>query len=625
MPFQPPDRPESRTLSPTFVLVGNPNTGKSTLFNALTGQRQQVANYPGVTVAKKTGQFLVDSLTWTVTDLPGTYSLSPQSPDERITADVLAGKVPGVDFSAIVCVVDASNLRRNLFLATQVLELGYPTIMALTKIDLLENRGERIDLAWLAQVLQCPVVPLDVRRNHGLAELQRALVALWEARRDNPSASRPRMTLTGAALAGTADVQDSSSAATDARYAWIDQQALPALQVARRAVGTGSAVSAGSAPTPPHASELPTRRDSAQSPAPTSRPVNTSFTDRIDTWLTHWVVGSCFFLLIMFGMFFAVFQIADPASQWIDWGRDLLDRWVMALVPAGMFRDLISEGILGGVGNFIVFLPQIFILFLFIGTLESTGYMARAAYLMDRAFSPIGLSGKSFVPLLSSFACAVPGIMATRIIDSRRDRLLTIMVAPLMSCSARLPVYVLMTSALVSNEPWLQSLVLLVMYLTGVVVALAIVLIWKRLVWREPSPTFLLELPEFQFPDWVYVIRQTLSRSGEFVVRAGTVILAVTILVWAANYFPRNDSVVATQLAEITRLEAAADGEAADGGSRSRRGSRGCFGGGRRGVRGRRLSLGRRDRARRTVGSSGPGSRGHPPGAKLFGSGRQMA
>jgi ferrous iron transport protein B len=554
MNSEPVGSSEVPRVSPAVVLVGNPNTGKSTLFNALTGQRQQVANYPGVTVAKKTGQFLVDSVTWNVTDLPGTYSLVPQSPDEEITSAALRGDLLGVDFSLVVCVVDASNLRRNLYLATQVIELGFPTVVALTKLDLLENRGESIDVVRLGEVLQTPVVSLEVRRNRGLADLKLALVRLGEQRRTAEWSAVGRRNLTGS-LSGAGDSsRPDTSTPTDARYAWIDQWAMPVVQ------GEGQSLALEERGPEPAGRSQPLAAGSSSRVPPVTKSASQrvgspNWSDRIDPWLTHGLVGSAIFLLLMFAMFLTVFQIADPASQWVDWGRAHLDGWVLSVLPEGMFRDLVSEGIVGGVGNFVIFLPQIFVLFLFIGILESTGYLARAAYLMDRAFSPIGLSGKSFVPLLSSFACAVPGIMATRIIDSRRDRMLTIMVAPLMSCSARLPVYVLMTSALVSSDPWVQAVVLMAMYLTGVVVALLIVLIWKRMIWREKSPTFLLELPDFQWPDWTYVMRQTIERSGEFVVRAGTVILAVTILVWAANYFPRNDALVAPQLAEIARLE----------------------------------------------------------------------
>jgi ferrous iron transport protein B len=515
--------------SPSIVLVGNPNTGKSTLFNALTGQRQLVANYPGVTVAKKSGQFVVQGRTWNVVDLPGTYSLVPRSPDEQITADVLAGRLPGEAVDVVVCVLDASNLRRNLYLASQVLELKRPTIVALTKLDILRDQGQSLDSNALQEKLGVPVVSLDVLRKQGLAELHQELEAL----RGKMVSGRWQPTFAGSAEIGKIGQSEGAAHETDTRYAWIDQKVLPGLVQSR-----GKAAGMRSEP----------RRDADAGAA--------SWSDRLDGWLTHGVTGSLFFVLIMFALFYAVFQVAGPAGDWVDLGLGVANSAISNWMPDGMFRDLLLDGVIGGVGNFLVFLPQIFVLFLFIGLLESTGYMARAAYLMDRVFSPLGLSGKSFVPLLSSFACAIPGIMATRIIERPRDRLLTIMVAPLMSCSARLPVYSIMISAVVTSENWVRALVLLAMYLIGVITALGIVWVWKKVIWREASPEFLLELPEFQFPNVGEVLRRTIERSGEFVVRAGTIILALTILVWAANYFPRDDQHVAAPLAEISRIEA---------------------------------------------------------------------
>ncbi len=553
--------PESSNSSGlTVVLVGNPNTGKSTLFNALTGQRQLVANYPGVTVARKSGQFMWQGQLWNVLDLPGAYSLVPRSPDEKITSDVLLGQVPGEALDVVVCVVDASNLRRNLFLASQVIELQRPTVVALTKLDILADRGQTLDCKTLQDKLGVPVVRMDVPRKRGLNELQATLEELrekiatgnWQASSYSSAlADRPR------AFGKNAEA---SSKDTDARYASIDLHLMPTIEET-----IGDTLPTVGLPTDGD-TQRNSQRNSAQKntavdrniehqKSPAANQLGISWSDRLDGWLTHGILGSLFFVLIMFALFYAVFQIAGPAGDWVDAGLGVADWAISSWMPAGMFRDLLLEGIIGGVGNFLVFLPQIFILFLFIGLLESTGYMARAAFLMDRVFSPFGLSGKSFVPLLSSFACAIPGIMATRIIERPRDRLLTIMIAPLMSCSARLPVYSIMISAVVTTENWIRAAVLLAMYLIGVVIALAIVWIWKKVIWRESSPEFVLELPEYQFPRLGEVLRRSCERSGEFVVRAGTIILALTILVWAANYFPRNDEPVATQLAEIGRIE----------------------------------------------------------------------
>lgn len=518
----------------SVVLVGNPNTGKSVLFNLLTGQRQLVANYPGVTVAKKSGQFVICGRSWNVLDLPGAYSLVPRSPDEKITSDILQGRYPGESFDIVVCVVDASNLRRNLFLLSQVLELRRPTMIALTKLDLVRGSTDAVDVQLLRERVGVPVVELDAPRKQG----SEALLSELDRLREQVSAGKWRPVESTPSPAGTDSdatsnlIDDAAeSNTTEARYAWIDRHWMPGLFQASKQASPNTA-------------------------APSKRQVGGNWADRIDSWLTHGISGSLFFLLIMFGLFYAVFYVAGPAGDFVDAGLGAADEVVSAWLPAGMFRDLLLEGVIGGVGNFLVFLPQIFVLFLFIGLLESTGYMARAAFLMDRVFSPVGLSGKSFIPLLSSFACAIPGIMATRIIERPRDRLLTIMIAPLMSCSARLPVYSIMISAIVTSENWLRALVLLAMYLIGVIVALGIVVIWKKFVWRENSPEFLLELPDLQFPNVPEVLRRTCERSGEFVVRAGTIITALTILIWAANYFPRNDHLVARQLTEAEQLHA---------------------------------------------------------------------
>ncbi len=582
-----------------FVLVGNPNTGKSTLFNALTGQRQSVANYPGVTVSKKLGTAIWQGRSWEVVDLPGSYSLVPRSPDERVTRDALLGEVAGVEPEVVVCVVDTSNLRRNLYLLSQVLELQLPTVVALTKSDLLVQRGERLDVAALGRALGVPVVALNVPLGQGIDALQAELDAVrqmmaagdWRAAGHRPLppevyAALAQVDSAGSAVEGVpaescersserraravgrllrraldASLPDDGQAGrvrqsllqqgvdlgaleADSRYGWVD--------ATLRTVGAVSQAASGPSASGPTATDAGSSATGAGSSAAgagsaATGPAGLSLMDRVDSYLTHGVFGGLFFLAIMFALFFAVFQVAEPAGTWVDAGLSGMNGVVESVMDPGVFRDLLSEGVIGGVGNFVVFLPQIFVLFLFIGLLESTGYMARAAFLMDRVFSPLGLSGKSFVPLLSSFACAIPGIMATRIIERPRDRLLTIMIAPLMSCSARLPVYSLMISTLFPGQVWSKALILLAMYLLGVVVALVIVAIWKKLIWREGSPEFVLELPEFQFPQVWDVLRRAGERSWEFVVRAGTVIMALTLLIWAANYFPRNDAMFVEQ------------------------------------------------------------------------------
>ncbi len=579
--------PNSSRTNYSCVLVGNPNVGKSTLFNKLTGQNQHVANYPGVTVAKKYGQFSYRDHAWTVIDLPGTYSLVARSPDEKIATDVLLGEVQGVQVDAVVCVVDASNLRRGLYLVSQTLELGLPTVVAITKLDLLRDRGTLLEIPRLASALNVPVVPLALLQSGSPLELQQTLHSLVSEASGKVSESRHRP-LPACVYQTIESVVGDLSRDELKSVLFRDRPSLAPIRLLRRALSSDETSRNHSSQSTSESltdtvkkirqawatsgidwrnvesearyrwidKHLESFWQSSPNVGDESSDGGQTLSDWLDPYLTHGFGGLVVFLALMFAMFYAVFAIADPAASGVDWVRGAIGDWISQVLPDGMFRDMLTEGVIGGVGNFVVFLPQIFVLFLFIGVMESTGYMARAAYLMDRVFSPVGLSGKSFVPLLSSFACAVPGVMATRIIERPRDRLLTIMIAPLMSCSARLPVYILMTQALISEDSWFQALVLMSMYMIGLVVALLIVVIWKRLVWREKSPEFVLELPEYQFPQLATVVRRTWERTREFIVRAGTIILAVTLLVWAANYFPRNDALVQTSLSEIAALEA---------------------------------------------------------------------
>lgn len=569
----------------TVALVGNPNTGKSTLFNALTGLRQRIGNYPGVTVEKKNGRFISDGCDWDVVDLPGTYSLAPRSPDERVTLDVLLGQVDGVEpLDLVVCVVDASNLRRNLYLASQVMELGLPTVIALTMVDVAQARGEDVSAIGLEERLGVPVVPVHAVQRIGLAPLKLAMARqlkseasvvhhplpepVYAAARKycetEPSEGQPELGVESLTprqwvfLRYLLDPTDESGGTqkfarrpdsrslnlareqlesggwkwqgleSEYRYRWIDDH-LESLT--------------------PHTPEaLAAQHDQL------------TWSDRIDELLTHRVWGSIAFVVMMLVLFTAVFKVADPFSDGLEWVIGSMKELVIAYIPAGMFRSLVTSGILDGVGGVLVFLPQIFVLFLFIGILEDSGYLARSAFLMDRWMSPLGLSGKSFIPLLSSFACAVPGIMGTRVIDRPRDRLLTIMIAPLMSCSARLPVYAVFTQAFIPEQTIagflsLRALVFVSMYLVGIVVAAVIALIWKRVFWREKSGDFFLELPSYKWPSIRVVTYRMWERGSEFIKRAGTVILAMTILIWAANYFPRNDDLVAPQVAQMNQLE----------------------------------------------------------------------
>lgn len=550
----------------TVALIGNPNTGKSTLFSVLAGVRQRVGNYPGVTVEKKLGKTEFHGREYTIVDLPGTYSLAPRSPDEMVAVDVLLGRqsdAPPID--VVLCIVDASNLERNLYLVSQVLELGLPTVIALNMVDVAEGKGISLELKRLAERLPVTIVPVQANRGTGLAELKQALA---EAAERSPHAIASPFPETFAAEVETLQLRAGSNG--DAK--------LPRYLVERLLLDTSGYLAASGLPgiSRELVDELPaarTRLAAAGLPVPAveamaryqwaadvlegvvTRPSQrrVTFSDRIDRVLTHRIWGTLVFVIVMLLMFQAVFYVADvTGANWLlDQGLALASDFVRSLVPEGALQSLLVTGVIGGVGGVVVFLPQIFTLFLFIAVLEDCGYMARAAYLMDKLMSRIGLSGKSFIPLLSSFACAVPGIMAARVIENRRDRLVTILVAPLMSCSARLPVYTLLIGAFVPNWtigsgwltiPWLHGTVMFAMYALGVVTGIAAAWIFKMTLFRGPTPPFVMELPSYKTPSLGVVLHRMLEQGWAFVYRAGTLILAVSILVWGLAYYPHDAS-----------------------------------------------------------------------------------
>jgi ferrous iron transport protein B len=557
---------KSRTY--TVALIGNPNTGKSTLFNALAGVRQRVGNYPGVTVEKKFGYLSFGGLRFRLVDLPGTYSLAPRSLDEMVAVDVLLGRrsdVPPVD--AVICIVDASNLERNLYLVSQVLALRLPTVIALNMMDVARERGIEIEANKLREQIGVAVIPIEAHRKRGLeslkSELSRAVAQNAPPRTDPfPHAFQTEVNSLHAALNGARSSQDAAGREGSA--------ALPRYLVERLLLdtsgyledllhvngrdGIGEKLLAArqrltSAGYPIPAVEAMARygwvsevlRGAVK--RPTARRVTLS--DRIDKVLTHRIWGTVFFAALMLVMFQSVFVWALPAMDLIDRGMGLAAANVARLLPEGALASLLVDGVIGGVGSVLVFLPQICILFLFISVLEDCGYMARAAFLMDKVMSRVGLSGKSFIPLLSSFACAVPGIMATRVIENRRDRLTTIMVAPLMSCSARLPVYTVLIAAFIPRRHYaagllsLQGLTLAAMYLLGILVAVMMAILLKRTLLSGPTPPFVMELPSYKLPSASTVLYRVAERGWAFVRRAGTLIVAVSIVVWALLYYPR--------------------------------------------------------------------------------------
>ena len=557
--------PGNITQSLTVALVGNPNSGKTTLFNALTGLRQKVGNYPGVTVEKKEGKTLLpNGSNARLIDLPGLYSLTPHSPDEVIAREVLMGlrqDTPQPD--VILNVVDASNLERNLYLTSQLLDIGIPVVIALTMTDSAVKDGVTIQPEVLAKALKVPVIVVVASKKQGLPEtleslsiafhsvqpelawnvpeailseisaLQQALqkeselsprVAFAEAvtllMQEGDHAPTERLspsvhTLIRETRDRLADNEiDFASKTIEARYAWIAQVCKGVVQ----------------------------SKYTEQ-----NRPISAN--ERVDRVLMHPFWGYAFFVIVMTVVFQTIFSVGQGPASFIKDSLGNLGKLLYKVMPAGDLRALLSEGVIGGVGTTLAFLPQILRLFFFISLLEDTGYMARAAFLIDRLMCKVGLHGKSFVPLLSSFACAIPGIMATRTIGDRKARLITILVAPLMSCSARLPVYLLMISAFVPNRPLLKigGLTLLSlpgatfasMYFLGMIAAFGVAWIFHKTLLKGVAPSFLLELPPYRLPSFKTVVLQMLERAGLFVRRAATIILAVSVVVWFLSYYPR--------------------------------------------------------------------------------------
>ncbi len=553
----------------TAALVGNPNTGKTTLFNALSGLNQRVGNYPGVTVETKKGQMTCVGQPFDLIDLPGTYSLAPRSPDEMVAVDVILGQQKGEPRpDVVVSIVDASNLDRNLYLTTQALELGVPVVIALNMIDIAQKQGFRIDHEQLSRLMGVPVVPIVASQRKGLDQLKQAIAtAARQECRSEPAPSRPQFPETfETEVCELRRVVGGELPDYLVRRLLLDAggylekqlgQRCPNLgnaieQARRRLAESGHAIATLEARTRYGWIRQLTQR-CVQRPA--QRPI--TWTDRIDRVLTHRLWGTLIFLIVMFGVFQSIFTGAQPLMDLIRAGKDLLAEGLKSALPEGPFTNLLTEGVLEGVGGILVFLPQILILFGFIAILEDCGYMARAAFLMDRLMSRCGLSGKSFIPMLSSLACAVPGIMATRVIENRRDRLTTILVAPLMSCSARLPVYTLLIGAFLTAGYawWVPGLTMFAMYALGLVLAPLIALLLKRTLLRGEPPIFMMEMPLYKWPGLRTVLRRMFDASWAFVRRAGTIILATMILVWALLYFPSGDGQGGTYPERISKLQ----------------------------------------------------------------------
>jgi ferrous iron transport protein B len=556
-------------MRPLIAIAGNPNTGKTTLFNALTGLRAKVSNYPGVTVDRRTGTTTLPGGIADVLDIPGTYSLVARSAEEQIAIDNLVGiaSAPGVSTrrpNAVIVCADATQLARSFYLLLQCQELGLPCVVALTMTD--EAGGAAPDAAALADAVGCEVIPVIARTRHGLDQLAAAVdravastpvAPVW---RWTPSpALRARIEAVGDAIATTTwPPSDAlalwalSSIAPSGREGrsdfWVDDE-LDHVPAAIRAAVTAQITTAAVARATDDEAVLarwawldtaiaPLARRAAATPAaPTPR----DRTQRIDRVLLHRVWGFAVFVAIMFVMFMSLFAWADPAITLVEDGMGWLAETAREALPDGVVADFVADGVINGVGSVLVFLPQILLLFLFLGLLEDVGYLARIAYLMDRIMRSMNLHGRAFVPMLSGFACAIPAIMATRTMERRRDRLLTMMVVPLMTCSSRLPVYSLVIAALIGGSAATQSLILVGMYLFSVMTALIAAWVLSRVIkpLRAKRLPFVIELPPYRVPRWRDVLRMMWDKSAVFLREAGTVILACTIALWALLYFPR--------------------------------------------------------------------------------------
>lgn len=489
------------------ALVGNPNAGKSALFNALTGARQKIANYPGVTVERKAGRLLLPSgEPVELTDLPGSYGLAATSPDEEVTRKVILGEFPGEPApEVLVVVLDASNLEQHLVFAQEVIALGRPTVVALNMIDLAERDGLVLEPAALQEALGVPVIPTVAVRRRGLDELTRAI---GEAEDRAAVPHQPHRTLTER-------------------------------RVTAHAIAEAAIVSE-------------TKRHRLHS--------------KLDRVLLHPWLGPIIFVALMFVVFQAVFTWATPFADALEGAAGALAALAQKVLPDGLLRGFLVDGVINGVGSVVVFLPQIIILFFFILTMEASGYMARAAFVMDRLMAYVGLSGRSFIPLLSSFACAIPGIMATRSITDPKDRLTTILIAPLMTCSARLPVYAVIIAAFIPNRPvgpsgfgfiGLQGLVLLGLYVVGIVGAMIAALVLRRSVTKGQASGFIMELPKYQLPRIKDLAIGLFQRAWIFLRRAGTIIFTITVVLWLLLNFPRAGE-------GQSQVEASAAGKIAD-------------------------------------------------------------
>ncbi len=555
---------KSTERSGVIAICGNPNCGKTTIFNAITGLSQQVGNYPGVTVERVSGRFEASSDSnqqFTLIDIPGSYSLSAFTPDEYIAASVLFGELKGeARPDAVICVIDATQLQRGFYLLLQIMQIGCPVVVALNMIDLAQKSELRINFKRLSRILGgIPVVPLIGNRRMGVEKLKQETVKAVNQQGPGLRDTKIFDDVTEELLDGFI-TRYGNTHRTRAQYLRVifdekgeaekrivsdeGPEVIPWIQQSRQRLRDkyGSLVMAET--------QALTRRAEAlyQSAVRDNSTKDKTLSEKVDRYLLHPILGPIILVTVMVLVFQSIFTWAAPFMDIVDGVFSSLAGRIEAGMVQGPLRSLITDGIIGGVGSVLVFIPQIAILFIFIAILEDSGYMPRAAFIVDRMFRWCGLSGKSFIPMLSSFACAIPGILATRTIEDRKLRLITIMVAPLMTCSARLPVYAIMIAAFIPYQSYfgifnLQGLVLTLLYLLGITAAVVVSFILKKTVFKTERGTFMMEMPSYKLPTFRSIGIRVYNRVKSFLLRAGTVILAIAVIIWALSYYPRSDSV----------------------------------------------------------------------------------
>lgn len=530
-----------------IALVGNPNSGKSSLFNALTGLNQKVGNFPGVTVDKKTGVCnLSDEISSTLIDLPGTYSLYPRRADEWIAYKVLMHADEQIEPDTVLLIADASNLKRNLLFCTQVIDLKYPVVIALTMMDLARKKGIEIDVAGLSTELGVPVVPVNPRKNKGIGQLKKTLALT--AKQQQTLSQRDFINNHQLAPKAVDAVQRIFPGLSDyaSVHYLINHENFPLPETLQQLVEQAE-INNNFNSTKTQAEEIVQRYtrinqvmlQNVVEPDPLQRKL---FTESLDNLLLHRVWGYAILIVVLFLLFQSIFWLAQYPMDGIDWSFAKLSGWLGNTLPSAWWSDLLINGLLAGLNGILVFVPQIMILFGLITLLEDTGYMARISFLSDKLMRKVGLNGKSVMPMISGFACAVPAIMTTRNIENRKERLLTILVTPLMSCSARLPVYTILIALVVPTKYYfgflsLQGLVMMALYLLGLIMALIVSYVFKFIIKLKEKSYFILELPVYRAPRWKNVGITMIEKAKIFVTDAGRVILLISLLLWFLSSF----------------------------------------------------------------------------------------